>query len=195
MNLPNKLTVFRIILIPVFIILLAFNIPSGSFSVLGTEIPLAHFLAAIVFIVASLTDLLDGKIARKYHLVSNFGKFADPLADKMIVMTAFIFLVELGKAPAWVVSIIVCRELAVTGLRLLIVEQDGQVMAAAMPGKIKTTTQMLSIIFLLTNDIFFSAIHLPIGMILLYVCLFFTIYSGADYFIQNRQVFADTFKK
>ncbi|APT18934.1 pgsA protein [Amylolactobacillus amylotrophicus DSM 20534] len=195
MNLPNKLTVFRIILIPVFIILLAFNIPAGSVDVLGTGIPVAQIIAAIIFIVASLTDLLDGKIARKNHLVTNFGKFADPLADKMLVMTAFIFLVELGKAPAWVVAIIVCRELAVTGLRLLIVEQDGQVLAAAMPGKIKTTTQMLSIIFLLLNDIFFAAINVPAGTILLYICLFFTIYSGADYFIQNKAIFSDTFEK
>lgn len=195
MNLPNKLTVFRIILIPVFIILLAFNIPAGSLNFLGNTIPLAQFIAAIIFIVASLTDLLDGKIARKNHLVTNFGKFADPLADKMLVMTAFIFLVELGKAPAWIIAIIVCRELAVTGLRLLIVEQDGQVMAAAMPGKIKTTTQMLSIIFLLMNNIFFSAISVPAGEILLYICLFFTIYSGADYFIQNRAIFSDTYEK
>lgn len=192
MNLPNKLTVFRIILIPIFMLLLAITWPWGQLSVGGAVIPLQQLIAAIVFIVASLTDMLDGKIARKNHLVTNFGKFADPLADKMLVMTAFIFLVALGKAPAWVVAIIVCRELAVTGLRLLIVEQNGQVMAAAMPGKIKTTTQMLSIIFLLLNDIFFAAIHFPIGLVLLYICLFFTIYSGADYFIQNRQVFKDT---
>ncbi|WP_125766892.1 CDP-diacylglycerol--glycerol-3-phosphate 3-phosphatidyltransferase [Lapidilactobacillus wuchangensis] len=192
MNLPNKLTVFRIILIPIFMLLLAITWPWGQLTVGGAVIPIQQLIAAIVFIVASLTDMLDGKIARKNHLVTNFGKFADPLADKMLVMTAFIFLVALGKAPAWVVAIIVCRELAVTGLRLLIVEQNGQVMAAAMPGKIKTTTQMLSIIFLLLNDIFFAAIHFPIGLVLLYICLFFTIYSGADYFIQNRQVFKDT---
>lgn len=195
MNLPNKLTVFRIILIPVFIILLAFNIPSGDIFVLGYGIPLAQIWAAIIFIIASLTDLLDGKIARRDHLVTNFGKFADPLADKMLVMTAFIFLVQLGKAPAWVISIIVCRELAVTGLRLLLVEQDGEVMAAAMPGKIKTTTQMLAIILLLLNNIFFQAINFPLDQIMLYICLFFTIYSGVDYFIQNKWVFADTFKK
>ncbi|WP_261806399.1 CDP-diacylglycerol--glycerol-3-phosphate 3-phosphatidyltransferase [Lapidilactobacillus luobeiensis] len=192
MNLPNKLTVFRIILIPVFILLLVFNWPWGQLSVAGSVIPLQQLIAAVVFIVASLTDLLDGKIARKQHLVTNFGKFADPLADKMLVMTAFIFLVSLGKVPAWVAAIIICRELAVTGLRLLIVEQDGQVMAAAMPGKIKTTTQMLAIVFLLLNDIFFAGIHFPIGAVLLYICLFFTVYSGADYFIQNRNVFHDT---
>ncbi|MFD1466144.1 CDP-diacylglycerol--glycerol-3-phosphate 3-phosphatidyltransferase [Lapidilactobacillus mulanensis] len=192
MNLPNKLTVFRMILIPVFILLLAVEWQWGQVTIGGADIPVPQLIAAIVFIVASLTDLLDGKIARKDHLVTNFGKFADPLADKMLVMTAFIFLVSLGKAPAWVVAIIVCRELAVTGLRLLIVEQDGQVMAAAMPGKIKTTTQMLSIVFLLLNDVFFTAISIPIGSILLYICLFFTIYSGVDYFVKGRDVFKDT---
>lgn len=192
MNLPNKLTVFRMILIPIFILLLAVEWQWGQITVGGADIPVPQLIAVIVFIVASLTDLLDGKIARKNHLVTNFGKFADPLADKMLVMTAFIFLVSLGKAPAWVVAIIVCRELAVTGLRLLIVEQDGQVMAAAMPGKIKTTTQMLSIVFLLLNDVFFAAISVPIGLILLYICLFFTVYSGVDYFVKGRDVFNDT---
>lgn len=192
MNLPNKLTVFRIILIPIFMLLLAINWQWGQLSVGGADIPMQQFIAAIVFIVASLTDMLDGKLARRDHLVTNFGKFADPLADKMLVMTAFIFLVSLGKVPAWVAAIIVCRELAVTGLRLLIVEQNGQVMAAAMPGKIKTTTQMLAIIFLLLNNIFFAAVAVPFGEIMLYICLFFTIYSGADYFIKGRYVFKDT---
>ena len=192
MNLPNKLTVFRIILIPIFMLLLAINWQWGQLSVGGADIPMQQFIAAIVFIVASLTDMLDGKLARRDHLVTNFGKFAYPLADKMLVMTAFIFLVSLGKVPAWVAAIIVCRELAVTGLRLLIVEQNGQVMAAAMPGKIKTTTQMLAIIFLLLNNIFFAAVAIPFGEIMLYICLFFTIYSGADYFIKGRYVFKDT---
>jgi CDP-diacylglycerol--glycerol-3-phosphate 3-phosphatidyltransferase len=192
MNLPNKLTVFRIILIPVFILLLAIPWAWGSVVLLGTAIATNYLVAALVFIVASLTDLLDGKIARSQHLVTNFGKFADPLADKMLVMTAFIFLVELGKAPAWVVAIIVCRELAVTGLRLLIVEQSGTVMAAAWPGKIKTNTQMFAIIFLLLNNIGFSTLHIPFGEILLYICLFFTVYSGADYFIKGRHAFSDS---
>jgi CDP-diacylglycerol--glycerol-3-phosphate 3-phosphatidyltransferase len=128
-------------------------------------------------------------------LVTNFGKFADPLADKMLVMTAFIILVSLGKVPAWVAAIIVCRELAVTGLRLIVVENDGEVIAAAMPGKIKTMTQMLSIIFLFLNDVFFAAVNIPIGEILLYICLFFTVYSGIDYFVNSRSVFADSFEK
>ncbi|MCH4008812.1 CDP-diacylglycerol--glycerol-3-phosphate 3-phosphatidyltransferase [Companilactobacillus sp.] len=189
-NLPNKLTMFRIILIPVFIILLAFNFTSwGDIYVMDDLIPMNHVIATIVFIIASLTDLADGKIARKNKIVTNFGKFADPLADKMLVMTAFVFLVGLKMAPAWVIAIIVCRELAVTGLRMLLLEEGGSVMAAQMPGKIKTTTQMLAIIFLLMHNIFFSAINFPIGEIFLYICLFFTLYSGFDYFWQARDVF------
>ncbi|GEO57554.1 CDP-diacylglycerol--glycerol-3-phosphate 3-phosphatidyltransferase [Companilactobacillus bobalius] len=189
-NLPNKLTMLRIILIPVFIILLAFGWSDlGEIYVLNNLIPMNHVLATVVFIIASLTDLADGKIARKNHLVTNFGKFADTLADKMLVMTALIFLVSFKMAPAWVVAIIVCRELAVTGLRTIVLEEGGKVMAAQMPGKIKTTTQMIAIIFLLMNNIFFSAINIPIGQIFLYICLIFTIYSGADYFYQARDIF------
>ena len=118
MNLPNQLTVLRIIMIPIFILVLALPIDLGTLDVGGVDLLTTHLIAAILFAVASITDWLDGKIARSRGLVTNFGKFADPLADKMLVMTAFIMLVELDKAPAWVVSIIICRELAVTGLRL-----------------------------------------------------------------------------
>lgn len=193
MNLPNKLTVIRIVLIPVFILILALPLDWGTVTAVGTTIPVTELVAAIIFAIASLTDLADGKIARKNHLVTNFGKFADPLADKMLVMTAFIFLVSLDKAPAWVVTIIVCRELAVTGLRLIVVENNGEVMAAAMPGKIKTTSQMFSIIFLFLNNVFFANINIPLGEILLYICLFFTIYSGIEYFYNARDVFSDSF--
>ena len=137
--------------------------------------------------LASITDYLDGYLARKWKVVTNFGKFADPLADKMLVMTAFIMLVELKMVPAWIAAIIICRELAVTGLRLLLVENGGTVLAAAMPGKIKTFTQMFSIIFLLC--------HLSIiGTLLLYVALIFTAYSGYDYFKGAGFLFKDTFK-
>ena len=148
---------------------------------------LSHVLAAIIFALASITDYLDGYLARKWKVVSNFGKFADPMADKILVMTAFIMLVELKMAPAWVVAIIICRELAVTGLRLLLVENGGTVLAAAMPGKIKTFSQMFAIIFLLLHW------NLP-GQILLYIALFFTLYSGYDYFKVAAYLFRDTFK-
>lgn len=192
MNLPNQLTVLRIIMIPIFILVLVLPIDLGTLTVGTTQLENTHLIAAILFAATSITDWLDGKIARSRGLVTNFGKFADPLADKMLVMTAFIMLVELDKAPGWVVSIIVCRELAVTGLRLLLVEQSGEVMAAAWPGKIKTATQMVAIIFLFLNNIPFSMIGLPIDQIMLYLCLIFTIYSGVDYFIKNTNVFKDS---
>lgn len=188
MNLPNKLTVIRICMIPLFILILVLPLDFGTLTVGTTVLPVTHLVAAIIFAGASFTDWLDGHIARAQDLVTNFGKFADPLADKMLVMTAFILLVDLNKAPGWVVAIIVCRELAVTGLRLLLVE-GGEVMAAAWPGKVKTATQMLAIIFLFLNNIPFNLIGVPVDQILLYACLIFTIYSGVDYFAKNTAVF------
>lgn len=189
MNLPNKLTVIRIIMIPVFIILAVVPLAWGSLHVGTTELPVAQLVATIIFALAAITDWLDGKIARANNLVTNFGKFADPLADKMLVMTAFIILVGMDKVPSWVAAIIICRELAVTGLRLLLVEESGEVLAAAWPGKIKTATQMFAIIFLLLNNIPFASINFPLDQILLYACLVFTIYSGVDYFVKNKQIF------
>ncbi|MTD40211.1 CDP-diacylglycerol--glycerol-3-phosphate 3-phosphatidyltransferase [Erwinia sp. CPCC 100877] len=188
MNLPNKLTVIRIFMIPLFIIVVSVPMDWGSVSVFGTSLAITQLVGAIIFAVASITDWLDGKIARARGLVTNFGKFADPLADKMLVMTAFIVLVGQHKAPAWVVAIIVCRELAVTGLRLLLVE-GGEVMAAAWPGKVKTATQMVAIILLFINNIPFAAAGFPLDQIMLYLCLLFTIYSGVDYFVKNASVF------
>ena len=183
-KLPNQLTMLRIFMIPIFVIL--FYLPQGS-KITGV---LSHghtsttwIIAAIIFALASFTDWLDGHLARKWHVVSNFGKFADPLADKMLNMVAFVVLVAFNIVPIWAVAIIICRELAVTGLRLLLVEQGGVVMAAAMPGKIKTATQMLSVIFFFIGDPFY------IGTVLFYICVIFTIYSGYDYFSQNMSVF------
>ena len=175
-NIPNALTVGRILVIPIFILLLSL-----------WHHPLSHQLSALIFALASFTDYLDGYLARKWQVVTNFGKFADPMADKILVMTAFIMLVELKMAPAWVVALIICRELAVTGLRLLLVENGGTVLAAAMPGKIKTFSQMFAIIFLLLH-------WTLLGQILLYIALFFTLYSGYDYFKGAAYLFRDTFK-
>lgn len=193
MNLPNKITLFRIFLIPLFMILVLIPFDWGTFSLLGSSVEYHLLLSAIVFSVASFTDWLDGYLARKMNIVSNFGKFADPLADKMLVMTALILLVELELAPSWIVAIIVSRELAVTGLRLILVEQGGTVMAAGWPGKIKTNTQMFAIIFLLINDFPFGFLDISVGTVLLYICLFFTIYSGINYFYNARDVFSGTF--
>ncbi|OJF03493.1 CDP-diacylglycerol--glycerol-3-phosphate 3-phosphatidyltransferase [Weissella confusa] len=194
MNLPNKLTVFRMILIPVFMLVLALPLDWGTFQVAGAVLPVTHLVAAIIFIVASLTDLADGKIARKYKLVTNFGKFADPLADKLLVMAALIFFVQFGWVPAWMVAIIVIRELTITGLRTLIVENNGKVLAAAMPGKIKTASQMVAISFFLLHDIVFAMFNIPFAMIMIWIALLATIYSGIDYFYKNRDVFSDGFK-
>jgi CDP-diacylglycerol--glycerol-3-phosphate 3-phosphatidyltransferase len=189
MNLPNKLTVLRILMIPMFLVVVSAPLDWGTVTAMNASVPVTHIVAAIIFAVASFTDFLDGHLARKWNLVTNFGKFADPLADKMLVMTAFITLVALGKAPAWVVAIIVMRELAVTGLRLLIVENSGEVMAAALPGKLKTVTQMFSIIFLFIGNLPFSALGVPVDQILLYAALVFTIWSGYDYFAKSTDVF------
>lgn len=192
MNLPNKLTFIRLLLIPFFLFLTAVPLDWGTVELLGSEMNLAYLIATIIFIVASFTDWLDGYIARRDNLVTNFGKFADPLADKLLVSAALIMLIELGKAPAWVVVVIISRELAVTGLRLLLVEEGGTVLAAEWPGKIKTVTQMFAIIFLMVNDFPLAWTGIPIGTILLYISLFFTVYSGIDYFYNARHIFKDS---
>lgn len=190
MNIPNKLTLFRIFLIPFFVIVLQLGHSWGEWQIAESVIPIRFLIAAIIFAVASITDYLDGAIARKYGLITTFGKFADPMADKLLVVTAFIALVEAQLVPSWVASIIVCRELAVTGLRILLVS-DGEVLAAALPGKIKTATQMVAILFFLLDDIGFKAFHIPFANGMLYCCLIFTIYSGVDYFVKNKHVFIE----
>lgn len=191
MNIANKLTLARILMIPVFILLLSLPLDWGQVSWLGAVMPVHQLAAGIIFAVASFTDYLDGYLARKYDLVSSFGAFADPMADKLLVLAAFIMLVAADTVPAWVAIIIISRELLVTGLRVLLAQHDGKVMAAAMPGKIKTFSQMFSIIFYLVNDAGFVLLNIPMADILLYICLFFTIYSGIDYFYQGRFVFQD----
>ena len=193
MNIANRLTIARIVMIPLFLLIMCFPTDVlGMVNIFDSNLSISWVLAMIIFTIASITDFLDGYLARKYHLITNFGKFADPLADKLLVMTAFITLVGAGVIPMWIVAVIVCRELAVTGLRLLLVN-DGEVLAAAWPGKVKTATQMLAIIFLLIDDFPVKGLAFSIGTILLYVCLVATVYSGVDYFIKNKHVFADSF--
>ena len=193
MNIANRLTIARIVMIPLFLLMMCFPKDTlGVVNVFHSNLSVSWVVAMIIFTIASITDFLDGYLARKYHLITNFGKFADPLADKLLVMTAFITLVGASVIPMWIVAVIVCRELAVTGLRLLLVN-DGEVLAAAWPGKVKTATQMLAIIFLLIDDFPVKGLPFSIGTILLYVCLVATVYSGVDYFIKNKHVFADSF--
>ncbi|MCQ4937044.1 MULTISPECIES: CDP-diacylglycerol--glycerol-3-phosphate 3-phosphatidyltransferase [Anaerotignum] len=174
MNLPNKLTMLRVILIPVFLSVL-FLVPA----------PLNRYIAVAIFIVASLTDFLDGYLARKWNLVSNFGKFMDPLADKLLVMAALVSMVQLGDLASWVVIIILAREFAITGFRTLAMEAK-IVMAASWWGKVKTTVQMIMIIVVLLN-LPFPGISI-IEMLLVGLAVFFTILSGVDYIVKNKQV-------
>ena len=152
MNLPNKLTLFRIILVPIMVIVSFFDIP-GSF--LG--IPTTMWILNLIFIIASITDKLDGYLARKNNQVTTFGKFLDPIADKILVVTAMILLVEMGRLPAWIPIIVIFREFVVSGYRLIAVQSEGKVIAANIWGKLKTVTQMLGIICMfLTNHPYFA---------------------------------------
>lgn len=172
MNLPNKLTMLRIIAIPVFIVVLMMEY---------------RYAATIIFILAAITDMLDGHIARKYNLVSNFGKLMDPLADKLLVMSALVCLVELGDIAAWMTVVILAREFAVTGLRQVAVEK-GIVIAAGVTGKIKTITQMIAIPLLLLDNWPFNYIGIPMDQIFLWIAVAMTIISGTEYFVKNRQL-------
>jgi CDP-diacylglycerol--glycerol-3-phosphate 3-phosphatidyltransferase len=169
---------FRVILIPFFVFFLLAPYFEGY----------GNYIAVAIFIVASLTDLLDGKIARKYNLVTNFGKFMDPLADKLLVCSALICLVELGRLPAWIVIIIIAREFIISGFRL-IASDNGIVIAASYWGKFKTTFQMLMVIVLILNiDLVFFRI---LGVILIWIATILTVVSLIDYIAKNKDVLKD----
>lgn len=191
MNVPNKITLSRIFLIPIFIIIMSVSFDWGQWDIGSTSLPVSHFVAAIIFIVAAGTDFLDGHYARKYNLVTNLGKFLDPLADKLLVSAALILLVEIGLAPAWVVIIIISREFAVTGLRL-VAAGEGIVLAASHMGKLKTATQLIAISLLLLHNFPFSFMDFPLGTILLYIAMVITAISGYDYFVKNWHVMRDS---
>jgi len=191
MNIPNQITVSRIIMIPIFVVFMLVDLGWGSVSLLGVTLPIEHIVGAFIFIVAAITDYIDGYYARKHNLVTNMGKFLDPLADKLLVSAALIILVELELAPAWIVIFIISREFAVTGLRLILAD-EGEVVAAKQLGKIKMWTQIIAITALLLHNIVFEMFSIPFAMIMLYVSLFFTIWSGWDYFYANRRVLLDS---
>lgn len=175
MNLPNKLTIFRVILIPFFVVFMLAPICPGY----------ANYIAVAIFIVASLTDLLDGKIARKYNLVTDFGKFMDPLADKLLVCAAMICLIETGQLAAWIVIVIISREFIISGFRLVAAD-NGVVIAASYWGKFKTTFQMLMVIVLIFN--FDNCYFQLLGTVLTYIALVLTVVSLIDYLWKNRAV-------
>ena len=169
MNTANKLTMLRVALIPVFLILLYLRFPFHM------------YFALTVFILASVTDFVDGYIARHYNQVTDFGKFMDPLADKVLVMAALLWFVEAGRLPAWVLLVVIVREFAVTALRLIAVD-NGRVIAAGWSGKVKTAATMVCICIML-------ALNLPVlDLICSWVILVTTAYSGAEYFVKNRSV-------
>lgn len=174
MNLPNKLTILRVIMIPFFLIaLLVEGIPYGKWIALG------------IFILASFTDMLDGKIARKYNLITNFGKFMDPLADKLLVSAALIALIPLGKIPEWVVIIIISREFIISGFRL-VASDNGVVIAASYWGKIKTVTQMVMIVLLIAD--FANPAMNVLETVFIYLALALTVISLVDYLVKNKDV-------
>lgn len=191
MNLPNKITVARILLIPVFLVIMLVNFSWGELTLLGVTLPMTHFIGALIFIIASTTDWIDGHFARKYNLVTDLGKFLDPLADKLLVSSALIVLVGLDMAPAWIAIVIISREFAVTGLRLVLAG-GGEVVAANMLGKIKTWAQIVAISALLLHNMIFALVSLPFDIIALWVALIFTIWSGWDYFAKNKQAFVSS---
>ena len=166
MNTANKLTLIRVVLIPVFIVLLYLDLTLAALA---------------VFILASVTDFIDGYVARRYHQITDFGKFMDPLADKLLVMSAMAWFVEAGWMPGWAFFIVLAREFAVTGLRLVAVEQ-GLVIAAGKSGKVKTASTMVCIVLMLA---FPSA---TLNLVCVAVILVTTVYSGIEYFVQNKQV-------
>ncbi len=169
MNLPNKLTMLRVIMIPFFVVFLLADIT-----------PYDKWIALAIFIVASLTDMADGKIARKYDLITNFGKFMDPLADKLLVCSAMIALIELGRIPAWIVIIIIAREFIISGFRL-VASDNGVVIAASYWGKFKTVSQMVMVILMIAD---IPQLQI-LTTVIMYIALILTIVSLVDYLVKN----------
>jgi len=215
MNLPNKLTIFRIILVPVMVIISIINLLGG---LQGTflEIPIAFWIMNIIFIIASITDKLDGYIARKNNQVTTFGKFADPLADKILVLSALMILVEYGKVPSWIPIIVLTREFIVSGYRLIAVEKGGKVIAASIWGKLKTVTQMIAIIacfldsfsfgqfifrvsteealYLNSAGVYMTTLQYGINIIstvMLLLSVIATVFSGWDYLKGSKELLKD----
>ena len=188
MNLPNKLTVFRVILIIPFVLLLLGGYAQWGWltAILGGAMKYTDYIALVIFIIASLTDLLDGKIARKYNLVTNFGKFMDPLADKLLVCSAMICLIEMGRIPSWVVIIIISREFIISGFRL-VASDNHVVIAASYWGKFKTTFQMIMVCLMLAN---IPALNL-LTQIIMWIALILTVVSLVDYVVKNKNVLLD----
>lgn len=176
---PNNITTFRMLLVPVLIVMMLFE-----------PTPVLSLFTAVVFAVASITDFFDGHIARKYNLVSTYGKIMDPLADKLLVASAMIMLIPQGRLAAWLVCVILAREFAITGLRITMVERKMDV-AASWLGKFKTNFQIFGILFLLVHYKYWGINFQFIGTILMYIALVFTLWSGADYVWKFKKALKD----
>lgn len=177
-NVPNTLSLIRVFLAPLVLLFLSLRINKPIFAEFS-ELSWGDALAAVVFIVASITDAFDGYIARKYKLVTTLGKFIDPLADKVLVIAAMLALIELDRLPAWIVMVIITREFIVTGLRL-VAAAEGVVIAASKGGKLKTVCQIIALIMLILN--------IPGGMVLMWVAMILTVWSGMDYLIKGSRI-------
>ena len=197
MNLANKITVFRIILVPIIMIIPLLNIPGELWG-----IPLTYLIIDAIFVIAALTDKLDGHIARSRNQITTFGKFLDPIADKILVIVAMLILVEAGRLPAWIPAIVVIREFIVSGYRLIAVEKQGKVIAASIWGKIKTCSQMLGLIIAFIDVNKFGAIFSGnltgtafvinlVTTVLLSISVIATIFSGIDYLKGSKELFKD----
>ncbi|WP_232697121.1 CDP-diacylglycerol--glycerol-3-phosphate 3-phosphatidyltransferase [Brevibacillus daliensis] len=187
MNLANRITLARIFLVPVVMFFLLVEYKFGTFTIGQLTMTYNELIAALVFILAASTDGLDGYIARKRKIVTNLGKFLDPLADKLLVSAALISLVEMQRIEAWVVIVIISREFAVTGLRM-IASAEGKVIAASAMGKIKTWVQIVAITVLMMNNFPFEIVGIPFDKIAVWAMVLITLYSGYDYFSKNRNI-------
>ena len=183
MNLPNKLTIFRVILIVPFVVALL----GGDAGWFGENLLIPEIVALAIFIIASLTDMIDGKIARKYNLITNFGKFMDPLADKLLVSAALIALVSMGRVPAWVVIIIISREFIISGFRLVAAD-NRVVIAASYWGKFKTTFQMIMVCLMIVDLSRFWSWVGAVTDVIMWIALLLTVISLVDYLVKNRTV-------
>lgn len=177
MNTPNKITIGRILLVPVFILTMLI------------DFPFHNLVSLVLFAIAGASDSVDGYIARKYNMVTDFGKFADPLADKILIMSALLIFVQWGQAPAWCAIIILAREFAVTGLRLIAVE-SGRVIAAGMSGKLKTAVSTIGCCIMLTpwHSLTLGATAITVDNVCVFLMVVLTVWSGIEYFIQNALV-------
>ncbi|GIP27306.1 CDP-diacylglycerol--glycerol-3-phosphate 3-phosphatidyltransferase [Paenibacillus sp. J23TS9] len=189
MNLPNRITIARICLIPVMMVFLLvdFSFYPEPLVWNSYELPLNQLIAVFIFIVAASTDGIDGYLARKNNMVTNLGKLLDPLADKLLVAAVLISLVEMGKCDSWIAVVIISREFAVTGLRQIAL-LDGSVVAASKWGKAKTVVQIIAIVLMLINNFPFGMIGVPLDIIATWAAALITIYSGIDYFVKNRHL-------